>query len=244
MNIRSGESVYITVRSGGVLLFTDLVLIAPKMIFQKFKKVVHLPFIIITAIIMVKFCRGIMLHKWTKTGIRKVFRLNCECIKNLLKLGSRRQTQFYLKRVWRGNPLSTWQFIIPSSLVRAVGEREVKSGCRIHSQFRSVRNRIKVRCLPTKAQPFWMLKLSIVTSCQGSAFRGAEAVHCNFRPSFSLLSLGVSPLFSSSLLSLAMFIYLFSLLFPLPLPPSLSLCNHVLQICGSDCLRLTALCEC
>lgn len=39
MNIHSGESMYVTVRSGGVLLFTDLVLIAPKMMtFQKFKK--------------------------------------------------------------------------------------------------------------------------------------------------------------------------------------------------------------
>lgn len=70
--------------------------------------------------------------------------------------------------------------------------------------------------MSTKAQPFWMLKLSTVTFCQGSAFRGAEAVHCNFR----LLSpcfLGVFPL-SRLPFSRLLCLFIYFLLFPLPSP--------------------------
>ena len=50
------------------------------MTFQKLKKkkVVPLHFVIVIAVIMVKFWIGIMLHKWTKIGIQKVFRLQLQ----------------------------------------------------------------------------------------------------------------------------------------------------------------------
>lgn len=74
----SRENVYTPVRSSGVFLFIGSVVIAPKILItsQEFKKVVHLRFIIIVVgIIIIKFWIGIMLHKWTKTGIQKVFKL-------------------------------------------------------------------------------------------------------------------------------------------------------------------------
>lgn len=74
----SRENVYTPVRSSGVLLFIGSVVVAPKILTtsQEFKKVVHLHFIIIVVgIIIIKFWIGIMLHKWTKTGIQKVFKL-------------------------------------------------------------------------------------------------------------------------------------------------------------------------
>ena len=95
----------------------------------------------------------------------------------------------------------------------------------------------------TKAQPFRVLKLSPVTSSQGSALRGAEAVHCNLGP-LSPCFFVVFPL-SRLPFSCLLCLFIYFLLFPLPLPsPFLSLCNHVLQICGSGLPSLTALCEC
>ena len=81
MYIHSGENVYITVRS--VVFCSSLaqwLLHLKMMTFQKLKKkkVVPLHFIIVIAIIMVKFWIGIMLHKWTKIGIQKVFRLQLQ----------------------------------------------------------------------------------------------------------------------------------------------------------------------
>lgn len=112
-------------------------LIAPKMMtFQKLKKkrVVHLPFIIITAVIMVKFCIGIMLHKWTKTGIRKAFRLKLRMYQKFSKTGQKTNASFILKESEEETHCQLDSSLSPFFLARAVGEGVVKSGCRIYPQ--------------------------------------------------------------------------------------------------------------
>lgn len=182
---------------------------------------------------MVKFCIGIMLHKWTKTGIRKVFRLKLECIKNLSKTGQQKTNANFILKESEEETHCQLDSLLSPSLVRAVGRKSSKKGAGYILKFRSCSGIASRwgRPVSTKAQPFWMLKLSIVTSCQGSAFRGAEAVHCNFRLLFSLLSWCVPP-FLVFPLSLAMFIYLFSVI---PTSPPLSF------LCATTCFKSVGL---
>ena len=83
---------------------------------------------------MVKFCIGIMLHKWTKTGIRKVFRLKLRMYQKSKTGQQKTNANFILKESEEETHCQPDSLLSPLSLVRAVGERVVKSGCRIYSQ--------------------------------------------------------------------------------------------------------------